>query len=168
MKIEVVKAEKEHKTVLRQLLELYCYDTSEYIPIDVNEHGMYEYQYQDAYWQESDRYPYFIKVEGKYAGFVLVNNSFKIMDDPDGHTIAEFFVMRRYRLQGIGAQVAKTVFELHPGPWEVSQILKNPDAIAFWEKVIEQYTGGQFSKHYLETNGMKKQVLIFENQSKGI
>ncbi|MEL7120482.1 MAG: GNAT family N-acetyltransferase [Bacteroidota bacterium] len=163
MNVEVVKAEKEHKTVLRQLLELYCYDTSEYIPVDVNEHGMYEYQYQDVYWQEPERHPYFIKVDGKYAGFVLVNKVFRIIDDPAGHAIAEFFVMRKYRLQGVGALVAKVVFELHPGPWEASQILKNTGAIAFWEKVIDQYTKGQFSKHYLETNGLKNQVLIFKN-----
>ena len=73
MNIEITKAEKDHKTVLRQLLEFYCYDFSEYLQTDVNTHGKFEYPYIDAYWIESDRHPYFIKVDGKYAGFILIN-----------------------------------------------------------------------------------------------
>ena len=52
MEVELLKVEKKHKTVLRQLLEFYCYDFSEYLKTDVNEHGKFEYQYLDSYWLE--------------------------------------------------------------------------------------------------------------------
>ena len=165
MEIEILKVEKAHKTVLRQLLELYCYDFSEYLQTDVNEHGKFEYTYLDSYWIDSDRYPYFIKVDGKYAGFVLVNQDFLILKEMDGHAVAEFFVMRRYRDKGVGRYAAKAIFDLHPGPWEISQVMVNKASLTFWEKVVEEYTNGNFQKAFAEKKGLKRQILIINDTS---
>lgn len=43
MKIELIQVEKKQKSVLRQLVELYSYDVSEYEKSDVNEYGFYGY-----------------------------------------------------------------------------------------------------------------------------
>ena len=112
----------EHKSVLRQLMELYDYDFSEYAQTDVNKHGYYGYGRVDHYWTAESRLPYFIKVEGKHAGFVLVGHYV-----PEGATspiwaINEFFIMRKYRRQGLGAYVAHQVFDMHRGPWTVNQV----------------------------------------------
>ena len=39
--------------------------------IDVNVEGNYGYEYLDCYFEEENRYPYFIKVDGKLAGFAI-------------------------------------------------------------------------------------------------
>lgn len=62
----------EHKSALRQLTELYKYDFTEYDPEDVNESGLYEYRDLDAYWNESGRYPFLLRADGKLAGFALI------------------------------------------------------------------------------------------------
>ncbi|GGO05030.1 GNAT family N-acetyltransferase [Saccharibacillus kuerlensis] len=62
----------EHKTALRQLLELYKYDFTEFDPEDVNESGMYESRDLDAYWNEPGRYPFLLRADGKLAGFALI------------------------------------------------------------------------------------------------
>jgi predicted acetyltransferase len=36
--------------------------------------------------------------------------------------ITEFFVMRKYRRQGIGKRVARELFECSPGRWEVADL----------------------------------------------
>ena len=161
MQVELHKVEKVHKSVLRQLMELYCYDFSEFLLTDVNEHGTYEYPYLDEYWTDPNRYPFFIKANGKLAGFILINKHFKIINNPKGHVVAEFFVMRKYRRQGIGSNAAKVVFKLFPGSWEVSQIKINQPALLFWEKVIDEYTNGDYSVEHIEKDGIKKQVLFF-------
>ena len=107
MKVELNRAEKAQKVILRQLLEFYCYDFSEYLFTDVNEQGLFNYRHLESYWSEPNRIAHFIMVNGKYAGFVLINKQFKIINDPSGHVISEFFVMRRYRRKGVGSIAAK-------------------------------------------------------------
>jgi predicted acetyltransferase len=50
--------------------------------------------------------------------------------------MAEFFVLRKYRRQGLGRDAAQTIFRRLPGPWTVRQQLTNPAATAFWRRAI--------------------------------
>ena len=166
MNIELVKVDKTEKSVLRQLLELYNYDFSEYDQADVDTHGWYGYGYLDHYWMEPTRHPFFIKVDGKLAGFVLVNAYCYYLKDTDAQSIAEFFVMRKYRRLGVGKTVAREVFEKFPGKWEVLQHGANAPSIQFWETVVGEYTDGNFEKYPAQTEDWAGQALIFDN-SKG-
>ena len=56
----------------------------------------------------------------------------------------EFFVLRRERRAGVGSRAANAVFDLHPGHWEVSKLLRNERAIRFWRRVIGKHTSGRF------------------------
>jgi predicted acetyltransferase len=143
MNIEVREADIEDKPVLRHLLELCQHDYSEHNDADVNEHGLFGYPYLDHYWTEPGRYPFLIRVSGRLAGFVLVRRL-----DSSGahgtHSIAEFFILRKYRRQGIGQAVAQRIFGMFSGTWRVHQEAANLPAQAFWRTVISRYTGGKF------------------------
>ncbi|GED67781.1 hypothetical protein BRE01_14830 [Brevibacillus reuszeri] len=135
----------EEKEVLKRLLELYLYDFSEFLPIDVNEDGCFGYPYVDEYWSDPVRHPFFVKVEGKLAGFVLVR-SFPDHNNEQVYSIAEFFMMKRFRRHGLGKTVAHEIFRKFPGKWEVFQIRSNLPAIAFWRKSIAEYTRNDFQE----------------------
>ncbi|AWB44514.1 GNAT family N-acetyltransferase [Paenibacillus sp. CAA11] len=138
MKITVTPVLITEKSVLRNLLELYKYDFSEFDPEDVNEHGLYDYPYLDYYWTEDGRHPFFIKVDGNLAGLALVRTI-------DGmYAMAEFFVMKKYRCSGVGRYAAGFLFDQFPGEWKVSELDSNFPAQAFWRKVIGEYTAGSF------------------------
>ncbi|KKO54894.1 GNAT family N-acetyltransferase [Paenibacillus sp. DMB20] len=140
--IAIEKIEYERKSVLRNLLELYKYDFTEYDPEDVNENGLYEYMYLDHYWTEEGRHPYFIRVNGKLAGFALVR---ELGTDDRNRTIyemAEFFVMKKYRQQKVGQHAATALFNQFGGSWRVAQLEANRPAQAFWAKTIGSYTKG--------------------------
>lgn len=139
--IDIQLVSIEDKPVLRNLLELYSYDFSEYEASDVDEHGLYGYKYLDHYWTEDGRYPYFVRVDGKLAGFVLVRT---ISDT--FRSISEFFVMKKYRRNGVGIHSAFKVFDMFAGEWEVAQIEENKPAQAFWRKVISEYTKGNYEE----------------------
>ena len=51
MNIEVHQASLEDKTILRNLMELYAYDFSEFDHCDVDAHGLFGYNRLDHYWQ---------------------------------------------------------------------------------------------------------------------
>jgi predicted acetyltransferase len=74
-------------------------------------------------------------------------------------SMAEFFIMKKYRREGIGRSVAEQIFNLHKGQWEVYQKESNVPAQIFWNKVIDEYTKGQF-KERLEDG---KRIQDFEN-----
>lgn len=144
MNISVEPILIEQKSVFMQMMELYMYDFSEFSDEDINEYGYFGYLRIDDYWNEEGRYPFFIRVDGKLAGLVLVRSCCEYNDLPNPHNIAEFFVMKKYRRKGVGKEVAMKIFEMFPGGWEVSQWVNNLPAQYFWKQVISKYTKGKY------------------------
>lgn len=141
----VVNAPVQEKQALKRLMELYIYDFSEFLPIDVDAEGFFGYPYFDEYWSAPARHPFFIKVDGKLAGFVLVR-SFPDQSNEPIYSIAEFFIMKRYRRNGIGRAVSHQIFRMFPGKWEVFQLKSNLPAQAFWQNSISAYTNQHFQE----------------------
>ena len=66
--LRIVEAKKEDRDTMINLLEKYLYEFSQREKKDVNEDGLYGYEYLDCYFEEKSRYPYFIKVDEQIAG----------------------------------------------------------------------------------------------------
>ena len=77
-------------------VEKYDYEFSQYDQRDVNHLGLYGYDYLDYYWTEADRWAFFIKVDQKLAGFVMIN-TYREVEVESRYSMAEFFVMHKYR-----------------------------------------------------------------------
>ncbi len=147
MQIELSSVREDEKTILGHLLELYNYDFSEFEDTDVNDIGLYGYSYLDCYWTDDRRYAYFIKVDGKLAGFVMVCGHCYVSKDKDTLFMSEFFVMRKYRKKGIGEYAAKEILNMHKGKWELTMHPKNTTALKFWEKVETETAGSTLKVH---------------------
>jgi len=159
MNFTLHRASEEYKAVMQNLMQFYIYDFSEYIKYDVEDNGLFApYPHLDDYWKEtSNKFPYIIKKDDKYVGFVLVR--FIETQERMYFSIAEFFILKKYRRIGIGKAIAVMVFDLHKGLWEVFQKESNKPAQIFWKKVIEEYTKGQ----YRERSEDGKRIQNFEN-----
>lgn len=147
MEVAISTVAFEEKAVLRRLLELYLHDFSEFDGADVNEHGEYGYRYLDHYFAEEEgaaRQAYFIRVDGRLAGFAMVRHM------GDRWSMAEFFVMQKYRRAGIGMQAALDVIARHPGAWEIHEIAANLPAQAFWRRVADTVSAGRFEESILD------------------
>lgn len=146
MNVQLHKVLFEEKEVLENIIEYYVYDFSEFLEIDLSTSGNFGFYSLGTYWTDTvNHHPFIIKLSDKIIGFVLVK---KIRSN--GHminTIAEFFILKRYRRRGLGESAAKEIFNMFKGNWEVTQIEKNIPAQTFWRKVISEYT----SDHYSET-----------------
>jgi predicted acetyltransferase len=148
--MELLRVSIEKKIILRNLMELYQYDMSQYEEEranDVNEYGLFDYKYLDHYWTEEGRHPFFVMISGKLAGFVLVREiTVAGGDSSPKFSMAEFFILRKYRRQGFGKEVAYIVFKMFKGKWIVSWLNKNTSAKAFWTGIISEYTGGEYAE----------------------
>lgn len=147
MNIEVIRVMEEEREILARLLELYEYDFSEYENSDLNFLGLYGYPYLDYYWTEDGRFAYFIKVDGKLAGFIMICDYCYVSEDKDTFFMSEFFVMKKYRKSGIGKYAARKAFDLHRGKWELTVHPNNKVSHVFWESVIESTVGNDFDRH---------------------
>ena len=157
MNVQLIRAEVEQRQILSNLVQFYLHDFSSYIDLDVESNGRYtDYPLLD-YWTKPKHDPYFVIVDNCYAGFVLVKQ-IEIRQRPY-HSIAEFFIMRKYRRQGLGRLVARQIFQDYEGRWHVSQLKENQPAQTFWRKVIEEWTDGEFTEHI----GVRK-ITHFFNQ----
>lgn len=162
MAVDIIPATLNDKPILRNLMELYLYDFSEYENSDVDEHGRYGYEWLDHYWTEPERHPFMIRVEGKLAGFVLVRD----LDPtavPVTHSIAEFFVLKKYRRHGIGREAAFAIFNRFPGRWNVCQEEANLPAQTFWRKVIAEYTQGNYTEEHLHSEEWRGPCQTFQS-----
>jgi predicted acetyltransferase len=163
MQVDVVSAQLADKAALANLLELYTHDFTEFYDGDVGDDGRFGYSYLDSYWTDDRRTPLLVRVDGKLAGFVLLQRGSHLTGDPDIMHITEFFVMRKYRRRGIGEQVACRVFDRFPGRWEVSELARNLPAQAFWRTVIGRYTHGRFEERPWDDERWRGPVQSFDN-----
>jgi len=173
MKIEIVKGQINDKPIFRNLMQFYKYDASGYTLEDPNSFGQFDYNYLDHYWTDSGinqegRVAYLVKVEGLLAGFALINNfNLTYKNSERTRSVAEFFIMRKWRRKGIGKCVAMLIFNTFNGTWEVKQEKENTGAHRFWENVINEYTHGNYIKEDSHEPEWDGPVIRFNNVSSG-
>lgn len=146
--VTVKLATAQEKSTLRNLMQAYRHDLSEFNGALPETDGLYSLgNYFDDYWIESTRYPYKIEAGTRLAGCALVREL-----APNVHSIAEFFVLRPFRTGGIGRQAANLLFELHPGEWHISQDEENLPAQNFWKKIVGEITNGDYRDDWSTSN----------------
>jgi predicted acetyltransferase len=144
VEVEVAAAGPDEQEPLAALFDLYAYDFSEILDLDVGENGRFELPALAPYWTDPGHHPFLIRVDGRLAGFALVQERSRLTGREGVRDMAEFFVMRRYRRNGVGARASSELFDRFRGPWEVRQRPENHDATAFWRRAIARYTDGRF------------------------
>ncbi|MES1207595.1 MAG: GNAT family N-acetyltransferase [Pseudomonadota bacterium] len=142
--LEVVPATAEERLTIENLFQLYAYDWSDVLGLDVGDDGRFRQVQLDVYWRDGACHPFLIRVDGRPGGFALVCGRSRLSGADGVFDMAEFFVMRRHRRQGIGRKVACALFERFEGRWEIRQRLEHPAATNFWRDVIARHTGGKY------------------------
>jgi len=130
------------KVIIRNLLQLYLYDMTEFEDRDrpLNKSGEYDYKYLDHYWLEKGRYPYLFFSEKEIAGFALVRKV------ENHYSMAEFFVLRKFRRRGLGLRWATEILKKHGGEWKIHFLKTNEIAEKFWGKVALNLASGNIEK----------------------
>lgn len=144
MEIILEKVELKDKDVLFRLLQYSLFEESATDLNEMNEEAIFEYKWFENYFYDADRFAYFVKLENKIVGFVMVNKNLEKINSENAHSIAEFMIIPKYRRKNIGKNVANQVFEMFKGGWEVKPSFGSDVAYKFWENVIKEYTNGTY------------------------
>ncbi len=148
---DVRVAAPEERGAVANLLQLYVHDFSEFwagLSVDqlggnapfaeVGDDGRFAELPLDAYWGEPDHIPLLIRVAGRLAGFALVDKT-SHTGRPLERNMAEFFVVRRHRREGLGLAAAHTIFSRYPGRWEAAIARRNTRALPFWRRTVASH-----------------------------
>jgi len=106
-------------------LEKYEYELSQYFVHYVNDLGLYSFEsldgINDFYFKNSKGWVFFIRVDGKLAGFAVVLNDYAyIKSRKTDYVFSDLFVMYRYRGTGVGKFTANYLFDKFKGTWRVT------------------------------------------------
>jgi predicted acetyltransferase len=165
METRILAAARSDQEALRNLFQLYTYDFSEILPLDVEETGRFKEESLDSYWKDAWRFPFLLRTDGHLAGFALVHHRSKLATADNVWDMADFFVLRGYRRRGVGLTAAHWIFAAHAGEWEVRQRHANVAATAFWRRVISVYTGGSFREELLDDERWRGPVQRFTSEA---
>ena len=113
--LKVIEAKKEDRDTVMNLLEKYLYEFSQWEKTDVNDKGLYGYEYLDCYFEEKTDF-----------------------------CLSEFFIMNKYRRKGYGKEAVFQVLNMHHGKWQLKRHPHNIGSVHFWNNVIAEYTKKKF------------------------
>ncbi len=128
--------------LIEGLMQFYIYDFSELEPpgstqLDFNAQGRFDpYPSLADYWRTDGQRPLLIHVAGVLAGFALINRRSHRDDGEIANNVAEYFVARKHRRDGVGAAALRQILALYPGYWEAAVVERNRAAQAFWPRAI--------------------------------
>ena len=126
--------------IIQNLMQLYTHDFSEFWACttrgDLNPDGRFEAYPLSEYWSRPNWSAFFIWHNQVLAGFSLINDKTH-SGQAANRNVAEFFILRKHRGQGVGQIAAEHVFSMHAGSWEVAVARNNVQAREFWRKTIQ-------------------------------
>jgi predicted acetyltransferase len=161
--LTVTRTADSERQLLQQMLELYQHDLSDIWDQDLDVRGEFGYS-TERFWQDPNCAAYIFRIEEHPAGFALVDKEVKV---PGGEFwMDQFFVMKKYRKQGVGSDAANIVFNSHIGQWQVGQMMDNFVAQSFWRKTISSYTANQYKETEITSGWWQGIVQSFTSLSK--
>ncbi|WP_224701797.1 GNAT family N-acetyltransferase [Devosia aquimaris] len=128
--ISLIAARPDQKPVVANLIQLYLYDMTEFMPFPVSADGRFEYDFLDRFWQ----HPYLIMAGDEIAGFALVVDTCPLTGRTPCWFMAEFFVLKAYRRRGAGQAALAAALARHQGDWHIAVPHANRAAASFWQK----------------------------------
>ena len=150
---------RDQAFVLANLFELYVHDFSEQVPIDLKPNGRFDLPVDERWWSSGDHFPFFIRADGKLCGFALARRGSRVTAAADVLDVAEFFVVRGSRGQGVGKAAARALLTALPGAWEIRVRQTNVAAASFWRKVAASLVGEAVTVTTFSSAGVAWEVL---------
>ena len=146
--VSLVPITPHERATLTNLMQLYVYDWSEMLPLEVDAEGRFAHPPLETYLdgKNAEHHGFLLEVEGKLAGFALVVARSRLTGEPGVFDVAEFFILRRYRRRGLGLRAADALFSRFEGRWEIRQRDENVSATAFWRRAVSSFTEGRYQE----------------------
>ena len=112
------------------------------------EFGHREHDQLTSWYADSSAHLLTVVKDNQPVGFAVVRTEHAITGrDAGNFSMAEFFVARAWRRRGVGQEAVRLILDRFSGRWHIMEYLRNPQAVAFWRRVVSNYTAGRYQEH---------------------
>jgi predicted acetyltransferase len=164
MGILLLSATAEEKPAVSELIQLYRADLHYLDSTRTNGQGCLGTQLNPPHGDSN--LSFLIRVDEQLVGFVSVGRQSRWRERFEGYTVADLFIKRYYRRQGIGRAAAISLFDRFSGSWEVSSCAWNVPGQIFWRGVVDRYTNGRYEETWIQTDTWRGPVQSFVTPSR--
>ena len=151
MRIALHPISRDEAPTLRNLYELYAYDFSESVSLELHANGRFEVPVPDRWWDDAEHFPFFIRENERIYGFALARRGSRITMATEVTDVSEFFVIRG---RGVGVAAAHALFAAFPGRWEIRVRHTNTLAKRFWGRVAHDWAGQPIASEAFTANNI--------------
>ena len=131
--LQIVPSVKREE--LREIFYEYLTELAQFDPdIKFKPDGTPIYKWFACYWEDNDRFPFYLIVDNQIAGLALIRE----LDDMQ-YDFAEFYVRPNFRVNGNAMWFATELTNLFDGEFTFSTRFTNPRAIKFWDKFARSF-----------------------------
>jgi predicted acetyltransferase len=136
--LAVKLASIDDKNIISNLYCCYLHDLSEFTDsIETDENGRFIWDSADLYWENSSLHPFLIWYQNKPIGFILLTEKPYVLEGCD-FCVQEFFILKKYRRQGLGRKLLKDIFQTYKGVYCLLILEKNKIALNFWRQFHQE------------------------------
>lgn len=156
----VSRVDRSSDGVLGNLFQHYLHDMAEWFDIDTGTDGRYAYPTETIWDKGLD--VFFVYAGAIPIGFAVVGSAEAWTGDAGRRDLHEFFVIRRYRRNGVGQALANHIWSQYRGPWLVRVYQGNLPAVPFWRRVVGAYAATRYREEARTVNGRQWSYFSFE------
>lgn len=162
MEVTLHRATPIDLLLVKHLWPCYMHDLSEHMGWGCNSAGQFDgCDSLEPYFTEPRKFAFIFRAGVEPAGFALILGD-NVEPDVD-YSITDFFVLRKFRGQGVGERMARELFDQFPRRWKVEQFAANKPAFAFWRKIIDRNSSGNFFESSGASQAGELNVLRFKS-----
>jgi predicted acetyltransferase len=144
--VSLERGKPKQRATLEALAQLYIHDFTEFLGpqnLDVGEDGRFDDEMElEDYWTKPERSVWFIRADGKLAGFALLDTKTR-SGKPADFVMAQFFVLHAYRGKDVASRAVEQILNSHPGQWEIAIMERNAPALRFWPRAVARANVGE-------------------------
>ncbi len=152
---------KAHRNIVENLFPYYVYDLSAQSQWPCGDDGRYGFNTAllDPHWSRDDHWPWLIYCGDELAGFCLLR---RYPNNPERYDIDQFFVLRKFKGQGIGKRAFELAVSAMPGLWQTRVLVENTAALHFWRGAINALTHGQYQQQIMPDGDLPMHFLYYQ------
>lgn len=152
---------KNHRHIIENLFTYYVYDLAETGKWACGENGRYGFNpaLLEPYWSEENHWPWLIYCEDEIAGFCLLR---RYPAAPGRYDIDQFFVLRKFKGEGVGKAAFRLAVATMPGLWQTRVLLENMPALNFWRSAIGSLTHGNYEEKIMNDDDLAMHFILYE------